>query len=147
MYGQYWAGPLTTGISGYQINMNANKIPISKAIATLVSTIKWEVHDDYDISTIDWHDEEVAQPSDAAIHAARQQIADEINAKEYVDLRVNGQFENGLNEQGHIVGKNKIADGYPSITDQLDAMWKGGTALEAMQAQISAVKQRFPKPQ
>ena len=147
MYGQYWAGPLTTGISGYQINMNANKIPISKAIATLVSTINWEVHDDYDISTIDWHDEEVAQPSDAEIQAARQQIADEINAKEYVDLRVNGQFENVLNEQGHIVGKNKIADGYPSITDQLDAMWKGGTALEAMQAQISAVKQRFPKPQ
>jgi len=147
MYGQYWAGPLTTEISGYQINMNANKIPISKAIATLVSTIKWEVHDDYDISTVDWHDEEVEQPSDAEIQAARQQMADEINAKEYVELRVNGQFENVLNEQGHIIGKNKIADGYPSITDQLDAMWKGGTALEAMQAQISAVKQRFPKPQ
>lgn len=147
MHGQYWAVLLMSQIYGYQINMNANKITISKAIATLVSTIKWEVEDDYDIATIIWHDEEVTQPSDAAIQAARQQMADEINAKEYVDLRVNGQFENVLNEQGHIVGKNKVADGYPSITDQLDAMWKGGTALEAMQAQISAVKQRFPKPQ
>ena len=127
--------------------MNANKIPISKALATLVSTIKWEVHDDYDISTIDWHDEEVTQPSDEAIQAARQQMADEINAKEYVELRVNGQFENVLNEEGHIVGKNKIADGYPSITDQLDAMWKGGAAMTAMQAKILAVKQRFPKPE
>ena len=126
--------------------MNANKIPISKALATLVSTIKWEVEDDYDLSTVIWHDEEVEQPSNVAIEAARQQMADEITATEYANLRVNGQFENVLNEEGHIVGKNKIADGYPSITDQLDAMWKGGTALEAMQAQILAVKQRFLKP-
>jgi hypothetical protein len=34
---------------------------------------------------------------------------------------------------------------YPSIGDQLDAMWKGGDAQTAMQAQIAAVKAKYPK--
>jgi hypothetical protein len=35
---------------------------------------------------------------------------------------------------------------YPSIEDQLDAIWKGGTDMEAMRKKIAAVKTRFPKP-
>ena len=35
---------------------------------------------------------------------------------------------------------------YPSIGDQLDAIWKGGAAMEAMRVQIEAVKSKFPKP-
>ena len=34
---------------------------------------------------------------------------------------------------------------YPSIGDQLDAMWKGGDAQTTMQAQIAAVKAKYPK--
>lgn len=34
---------------------------------------------------------------------------------------------------------------YPSLGDQLDAMWKGGDAQTAMQAQIAAVKAKYPK--
>jgi hypothetical protein len=34
---------------------------------------------------------------------------------------------------------------YPSIGDQLDALWKGGEAAEAMLAQIQAVKNKYPK--
>ena len=34
---------------------------------------------------------------------------------------------------------------YPSIGDQLDALWKGGDAQTAMQAQIAAVKTKYPK--
>ena len=34
---------------------------------------------------------------------------------------------------------------YPSIGDQLDALWKGGDAQTAMQAQIAAVKAKYPK--
>lgn len=34
---------------------------------------------------------------------------------------------------------------YPSLEDQLDALWKGGAEAEAMRAQIMAVKSRFPK--
>lgn len=40
----------------------------------------------------------------------------------------------------------KRIDAYPPIGDQLDALWKGGEALEAMQAQIAAVKAKYPKP-
>jgi hypothetical protein len=34
---------------------------------------------------------------------------------------------------------------YPSIGDQLDALWKGGDALSEMQARIIAVKEKYPK--
>lgn len=36
---------------------------------------------------------------------------------------------------------------YPSLNDQLDAIWKGGAALEEMRAQILAVKAKYPKPE
>ena len=35
---------------------------------------------------------------------------------------------------------------YPSIGDQLDALWKGGAAAEEMAAKIQAVKDKYPKP-
>ena len=34
---------------------------------------------------------------------------------------------------------------YPSLGDQLDAMWKGGQDAADMQAKIQAVKQKYPK--
>jgi hypothetical protein len=36
---------------------------------------------------------------------------------------------------------------YPSIGDQLDALWKGGDAATAMLAQVQAVKTKYPKPE
>ena len=35
---------------------------------------------------------------------------------------------------------------YPDIGDQLDALWKGGDAAEAMLQKIIAVKDQYPKP-
>jgi hypothetical protein len=35
---------------------------------------------------------------------------------------------------------------YPSIGDQLDALWKGGDAAAEMLAKIQAVKAKYPKP-
>jgi hypothetical protein len=35
---------------------------------------------------------------------------------------------------------------YPSIEDQLDALWKGGAFQEEMRKEIFAVKAKFPKP-
>jgi hypothetical protein len=35
---------------------------------------------------------------------------------------------------------------YPSIGDQLDALWKGGDAATDMIAKITEVKSRYPKP-
>ena len=36
---------------------------------------------------------------------------------------------------------------YPSIGDQLDALWKGGDAAAEMLAQVQAVKAKYPKPE
>lgn len=36
---------------------------------------------------------------------------------------------------------------YPNITEQLDAIWKGGVAMEEMRAKVLAVKEKHPKPQ
>lgn len=35
---------------------------------------------------------------------------------------------------------------YPALGDQLDALWKGGEAQDAMLAKINAVKNKYPKP-
>ena len=34
---------------------------------------------------------------------------------------------------------------YPSIGDQLDALWKGGEAAAEMLAKVQAVKNKYPK--
>ena len=34
---------------------------------------------------------------------------------------------------------------YPPIGDQLDALWKGGSAAETMLSQVMAVKAKYPK--
>jgi hypothetical protein len=41
--------------------------------------------------------------------------------------------------------KNKRAVEYPSIGDQLDALWKGGDAAAEMLAIVQAVKAKYPK--
>lgn len=41
--------------------------------------------------------------------------------------------------------KAQRAQEYPSIGDQLDALWKGGAEAEAMLAKVQAVKQKYPK--
>lgn len=41
---------------------------------------------------------------------------------------------------------NRVAE-YPSIGDQLDALWKGGDAAAEMLAKVQAVKTKYPKPE
>ena len=43
--------------------------------------------------------------------------------------------------------KFKRAAEYPSIGDQLDALWKGGDAAAEMLAKVQAVKTKYPKPE
>ena len=38
------------------------------------------------------------------------------------------------------------AAAYPSIGDQIDALWKGGAAEAAMRDTVLAVKAKYPKP-
>ena len=41
--------------------------------------------------------------------------------------------------------KNARVKEYPSIGDQLDALWKGGDAAAEMLAKVQAVKVKYPK--
>jgi hypothetical protein len=41
--------------------------------------------------------------------------------------------------------KYQRAAAYPSIGDQLDALWKGGDAAAEMLARVQAVKAEYPK--
>ena len=41
--------------------------------------------------------------------------------------------------------KSKRKTEYPSIADQLDALWKGGDAAAEMLAKVQAVKSKYPK--
>ena len=41
--------------------------------------------------------------------------------------------------------KAKRTAEYPPISDQLDALWKGGAEAEAMLAKVQAVKNKYPK--
>ena len=41
--------------------------------------------------------------------------------------------------------KQQRAAEYPTIGDQLDALWKGGDAAAEMLAKVQAVKNKYPK--
>ena len=43
--------------------------------------------------------------------------------------------------------REKRAKEYPSIGDQLDALWKGGVDAAVMKSKIDAVKAKYPKPE
>jgi hypothetical protein len=48
----------------------------------------------------------------------------------------------------YVASKEYIAkrqEEYPSIGDQLDALWKGGDAAAEMLAKVQAVKNKYPK--
>jgi hypothetical protein len=60
---------------------------------------------------------------------------------------VEGKYAGGLSEYvaPELPYTAKRMRAYPAISDQLDALWKGGDALIEMQARIMAVKEKYPK--
>ena len=42
--------------------------------------------------------------------------------------------------------RERRADDYPPLGDQMDAIFKGGAAFEEMRARVLAVKAEYPKP-
>lgn len=72
------------------------------------------------------HVEDVKPPTDAAIKEELQRLHNEWVASEYARQR---RLE------------------YPSIGDQLDALFHAGVFPEDMAAQIQAVKDQYPKPE
>ena len=67
-----------------------------------------------------------------------------LTAEEVVSLKVRETLyktERAANEY-----KDKRLSEYPSVADQLDAIFKGGVAFDDMQARIQAIKDKHPKP-
>jgi len=73
---------------------------------------------------IDWQDLNQTCPTESEINAEIARLQAEYDSKQYQ--------------------RNRAAE-YPSIGDQLDALWKGGDAAAEMLAKVQAVKAKYPK--
>jgi len=75
---------------------------------------------------IEWLSDDITQPTDAEIQAKIDEMVAEYDAQEYA--------------------RNRKVE-YPSIGDQLDALFHAGVFPEDMTATIQAVKDAHPKPE
>lgn len=57
------------------------------------------------------------------------------------------ELEDGAVQLENLAYRDLRRAAYPSIGDQLDAIWKGGEDAEAMLAIVQAVKAQYPKPE
>jgi hypothetical protein len=76
-------------------------------------------------SGVTWLSPDIPMPTESEAAAELQRLQLEYRNKEYA---------------------RKRAPEYPSIGDQLDALWKGGDAAAEMLAKVQAVKAKYPKP-
>jgi hypothetical protein len=97
---------------------------ISDAIASLNPTADWILRGT-DYSGLEWLDSNFTKPTQAEVEAELVRLIEQHNNLEYQRLR---------------------ALEYPSIGDQLDALWKGGDIAAEMLVRVQAVKDRYPKP-
>lgn len=97
----------------------------STALQNLKPGATWELrNEDYD--TLQWTDLIQTRPTKVEVETEARRLQAEWDVLEYQRLR---------------------APKYPPIGDQLDALWKGGTAAEEMLAKVQAVKAQYPKPE
>lgn len=75
---------------------------------------------------IHWHNiKEEEIPSQEEVNAEANRLKFDFESKEY---------------------QRKRAKEYPSIGDQLDALWKGGEDAQKMLETVMAIKAKYPKP-
>jgi hypothetical protein len=71
----------------------------------------------------------------------------ELSESEMVEYSENQLLQAGLVAEWEAQAyARKRQQEYPSMGDQLDALWKGGAAADAMLEKIQAVKTKYPKP-
>ena len=92
----------------------------ANALQSLRPGAEWVLRGD----DLEWLDTEQTQPTDAEITAEIARLQAEYDAKEYA--------------------RNRVTE-YPSIGDQLDALFHAGVFPAEMAAQIQAVKDKYPK--
>jgi len=103
------------------INLKGGKI--DQAIQTLCPNCEYEM-EGYDYTKITWITLPQTIPTVEEIEAELLKIEQQDNI---IQCRERRRLE------------------YPSIGDQLDALWKGGEAAAEMAAKIQAVKNKYPK--
>ena len=84
-----------------------------------------------------------------AIYATHSNVVT-IRGDEAFDAQGNAVVYNEATVQAYIDAHSYIAkrqSEYPTIGDQLDALWKGGDAQTEMLAKVMAVKAKYPKEQ
>jgi hypothetical protein len=84
-----------------------------------------------------------------AIYATHQSVVT-IRGDEAFDAHGNPVTYDEATVQAYIDAHSYVAQRqseYPSIGDQLDALWKGGDAQTEMLAKVMAVKAKYPKEQ
>ena len=109
-------------------------IDVTKALESLVPNAEWALDGpeivwsaatgELRATNLTWYSKDIPQPSKSQIDAELVRLQTEYNADEYQRQR-------------------KLE--YPSIGDQLDALWKGGEAAAEMLALVQAVKNKYPK--
>lgn len=95
---------------------------IAKAILRLTPDAQFVVRGTPEEYTVEWHSEDIPQPSQDEIAASLVVVES-------------------------LAYQQQRAAEYPSIGDQLDALWKGGDAAAEMLAKVQAVKAKYPKPE
>jgi hypothetical protein len=90
------------------------------AIRSLRPNSEWVMRGD----TLEWLDTEQTQPTESQIATELARLQAEYEAKEYQ--------------------RKRVAE-YPSIGDQLDALFHAGVFPEDMAEQIQAIKDKYPK--
>ena len=98
---------------------------ITYALQSLRPGAQWSLNGDT-YSGLIWLDETQSKPTEEEVTQEIERLQEEYGAKEYQRQR---------------------APEYPPITDQLDAIWKGGDAYDVMLAKVMAVKDKYPKPE
>lgn len=99
------------------------KITIIDALINLVPNAEYEVYG-LSYSGIVWHDKNISQPSEKEVMEEFKRLVKDAEYYAYREYR-----------------KNE----YPSIGDQLDALYHAGVFPTDMAEQIRLVKEKYPK--
>jgi len=99
-------------------------LDIHKALESLRPGAQWTC-EGLDYANVQWQDTVQAMPLESEVIAEAQRLQAEHENNEYRRLR---------------------ARVYPSIGDQLDALFHAGVFPADMAAQIQAIKDRYPRP-
>jgi hypothetical protein len=104
--------------------MSPNTPNIGDAITRIRPNAAFIVYDE-DISKIEWNDTETECPTEEEILESLSILQLEVEYNSYKPLRQKA---------------------YPSIGDQLDALFHAGVFPDAMASKIQAIKDAYPKP-